>query len=38
MKCGDEDKDEVCVGVCCPCPCHKEFWESYAKACREEDR
>lgn len=28
LKCGDEDKDEVCMGGCA-CSCHDEFWKSY---------
>jgi len=30
LKCGDEDKDELCLGGCI-CPCHDEFWNEYAK-------
>ena len=32
MKCHAEDKDELCVGAVCQCPCHEEFWREYAKA------
>jgi hypothetical protein len=32
MKCGEEDKDEICIGDACSCPCHDDFWESYAQA------
>jgi len=28
MKCGSEDKDELCIGGC-NCSCHDEFWKGY---------
>jgi len=31
MKCGAEDKDEICLAECA-CPCHAQFWEEYEKA------
>ena len=31
LKCGDEDKVELCLGNSCKCGCHKEFWEKYEK-------
>lgn len=30
MKCGDEDKMEICLAGCL-CHCHTAFWEEYAK-------
>ena len=35
MKCGDEDKDEVCIGGC-ECPCHDAFWKEYEESMRNE--
>lgn len=35
MKCGDEDKDEICIGSVCKCPCHDELWEKYANQPKE---
>lgn len=29
LKCGEEDKNEVCIGIGCECQCHEEFWRSY---------
>ncbi len=26
MKCGDEDKNEVCLADNCKCQCHDDFW------------
>lgn len=31
QDCGCEDKNEVCLGLDCGCPCHDQFWEDYAK-------
>lgn len=31
-KCGAEDKDEICIGDVCQCPCHADFWKSYEMA------
>lgn len=31
MKCGSEDKVEVCLGGC-ECPCHEAFWREYEEA------
>lgn len=31
MKCGDEDKNEVCLALGCHCLCHNEFWEAFEK-------
>lgn len=30
MKCGSEDKDEICLADNCKCHCHDDFWESVA--------
>jgi hypothetical protein len=27
IKCGDEDKNEICLGTGCECKCHDEFWK-----------
>lgn len=35
MKCGDEDKVEICIGGVCECPCHLEFWAEYEQAMKE---
>lgn len=35
LKCGAEDKDEICLGNGCECPCHDEFWKAYEEACKE---
>jgi hypothetical protein len=32
LKCGSEDKDEVCIGGGCACPCHADFWAEYERA------
>jgi hypothetical protein len=29
MKCGAEDKDEICIARGCYCHCHDTFWASY---------
>jgi len=29
LKCGAEDKDEICIGGGCPCPCHEDFWNQF---------
>ncbi len=37
MKCGAEDKDEICIGDVCKCSCHDEFWKEYAKSMKSQD-
>ena len=32
LKCFEEDKFEVCIGMVCKCPCHDEFWKGYKAA------
>ena len=32
LKCFEEDKDELCIGYACACPCHNDFWEAYNNA------
>ena len=36
LKCGAEDKNEVCIARGCECPCHEEFWAGYEQYLREE--
>lgn len=31
LKCGQEDKNEICVGNNCTCSCHDEMWAAYEK-------
>lgn len=31
LDCHAEDKDEVCLGTSCRCPCHAEFWAAYSE-------
>lgn len=31
LTCHAEDKNEVCLALSCECPCHAEFWESFAR-------
>jgi hypothetical protein len=32
LKCGSEDKVELCIGNICKCPCHDDFWRDYDMA------
>ena len=34
MKCGSEDKNELCIGTGCPCECHEQFWKDYEENMR----
>jgi len=36
LKCGDDDKNELCLADNCKCPCHDDFWNGCEKACKKE--
>lgn len=38
MKCGSEDKNEICIGNACVCHCHDEFWAEYEKSMTKETK
>ena len=37
LKCGSEDKNELCLGNSCKCSCHDALWKSYEEHLKKEE-